>query len=140
MYVYVMGGFNLRGELKAVKIGVTENIEQRVRQLQTGQILEIKSIAAWHTKSRMQAFSAETDMHHQYAKAQMRGEWFRPHIMKSLMYRLNKRMAKMPCLLTEHGSGEYLSAAKQAARRKMELANTYHDLSALSEMKALGIV
>ena len=120
MYVYVLGGFNLRDQLKAVKIGVTENIEQRVRHLQTAQILEIKPIAAWHTKSRMQAFAAEADMHRQYERAQMRGEWFRPHIVQSLMYRLNKRMAKMPCLVTGHGSGEYLAAAKNAARSKSE--------------------
>jgi hypothetical protein len=112
MYVYIMGAHNLRGDLKAVKIGVTDNIEQRIAHLQTAQILEIKLAAAWHTKSRKQAFFVEREMHLRYEKACMRSEWFRPHIMRSAIYRLSEMLRKRPFALDGASCAEYVQAAK----------------------------
>ena len=113
MFVYIFGVFNLRGALKAVKVGVTGNIDQRICELQTGQILEIKLIAAWHTTSRKQAFWVERETHIQYEKAGLRGEWFRPHIMKSLIYRVSESMRKRPFTVQPvDGTADYINAAR----------------------------
>jgi hypothetical protein len=138
MYVYVLGGFNLRGEVKALKIGVTDDVERRIKELQTGQILEIRMIAAWDARSRKQAFAAESEAHARYKKAQMRGEWFRPHILRSLPYWMSDRLRNRPCMVGDKGADEYLDAAKRAERKKVEAEARYHDMSILSEWRSQG--
>ncbi|THD06121.1 GIY-YIG nuclease family protein [Rhodanobacter lindaniclasticus] len=140
MYVYMMGAFNLKGEVKTVKIGVSNDLNKRIAQLQTGQILEIKLIAAWHTNSRAKAFAVESDMHRKLASKCMRGEWFYPWVIESAMYTISDKMGKRPCIVTGLANKKYVAAAKRNEQKKIEAEQQWHDLSVLSEWRSLNLI
>lgn len=138
MFVYLIGAFNLRGAMKAVKIGVSGDLDRRVSQLQTGQILELRLVAAWHTKSRKQAFWVESEMHASFERMQMRGEWFRPYPVETMMHRLSQMMRKQPCVVSGHGCQSYVDAALRHEEKK-DVDGKFHDLAMLAKLRESGL-
>ena len=59
-----------------VKIGVSEGINRRMVEIQTGNPREISLIGLFELKTFHQALAAEHDLHKHFDKYHLRGEWF----------------------------------------------------------------
>lgn len=59
---------------KSVKIGVSKDIESRLKSLQTGHEHQLKLI---YTKPVEDASSLELKLHHKFSDKRVRGEWFK---------------------------------------------------------------
>ena len=66
-----------------IKIGYSNNVNERIRELQTASPYKLILLAAIVGGVRM-----ENDIHKQFSKYRMRGEWFKP--AKELMEFINK--------------------------------------------------
>jgi T5orf172 domain len=69
---------------KCVKIGVTKNLERRLKTLQTANNKELLIVAKFPFDSRMQAFDMERQLHERFAGFRMQGEWFNPGVLKKI--------------------------------------------------------
>jgi len=58
------------------KIGVAKNLARRIEQMQTGNHLELRLIAAIDFKTEQRALTVEKQLHKMYSRARIRGEWF----------------------------------------------------------------
>ena len=86
-YVYfIQSGY---GKKPPIKIGVAENIDKRLLELQPGNPEELKVVASIKCANRMEAFNIESYLHRQLSKRKIRGEWF-----ASCMRRIDKVMSK----------------------------------------------
>lgn len=81
-YVYLIGAYNFRGDLIAVKIGKAREPEKRLASLQTGCPTPLKLLAALrgniHNWSSTKSFEAH--LHEKFSPMRIRGEWFGPDI------------------------------------------------------------
>lgn len=126
MYLYLIGAFDFNDILLAVKIGVTEDVTQRIASMQTGQFCEMKLILAWEVESRKKCFYSESVLHEHYQKKRIRGEWFRVGIMKDAVHVVSDVVGSAPCsvpdvpeCLKQVQDGIYL---KRALRRQLRQA------------------
>lgn len=78
MYVY----FIQAGENGPVKIGVANSVERRLDQLQTGNHLKLTILKKIKCLSKINAFYVESELHHEFRKYRIRGEWFKALILK----------------------------------------------------------
>ena len=58
------------------KIGVAKNVERRLKQIQTGNPLELKLECAIKTDSNAEAYQLESDLHAAFMSKHKHGEWF----------------------------------------------------------------
>jgi len=65
------------GESGPVKIGVTQNIEDRVVNLQTGNPEKINVMRALTLRSKEDAFNLESKLHNKFKDVRLNGEWFK---------------------------------------------------------------
>jgi hypothetical protein len=96
MFLYMVGAFTHK-RIAFIKVGVTNDIAERIRQLQTGQAFEVRLIAAWRAKSRMHAFDKEAEVHRKFGKFRVRGEWYRDHMIRRLRRYIEEMMGAPPC-------------------------------------------
>lgn len=66
-----------------LKIGVTDNIENRVKKLQTGCPFPLNVICMVTIESKSEAFKRESDLLFKLRNERMMGEWFKPQIRRS---------------------------------------------------------
>lgn len=64
-------------KLETYKIGVTDNLEKRIKQLQTGSPEEITVVNYFEYELPKQAFKIEKILHKKFKKHQTQGEWFK---------------------------------------------------------------
>ena len=69
MYVYAIQNTTTGN----IKLGISRNPEQRLKQLQTGNDCTLKLVAYKKAKNK---FKDETTLHYNYSSAHVRGEWF----------------------------------------------------------------
>ena len=69
MYVYAIRNTTTG----AIKLGISRNPQQRLKQLQTGNDCKLELVAYSKAENR---FQDETALHHAHAAAHIRGEWF----------------------------------------------------------------
>jgi len=67
-YLYILSCGDL------LKIGVTNNIEERIKTLQTG---NPQQIILEHIEQRNEAYKIETYLHQQFQSFHVRGEWYK---------------------------------------------------------------
>ena len=70
-YVYILRS----GNTNNFKIGVSKNIENRIKQLQTGAGIELELI--YKSMICSNAFSIEKDVHKHFEEYRTFGEWFK---------------------------------------------------------------
>ena len=80
-YVYFIGelsSIRLRNNQKyrAIKIGLTSDINKRMDQLQTGNSCELVIIALIKCQSRKHSEHIESSIHNRFKHQRIRGEWF----------------------------------------------------------------
>lgn len=69
MYVYAIQNTTTGN----IKLGISRNPEQRLKQLQTGNDCTLKLVAYKKAENK---FKDETTLHYNYSSAHVRGEWF----------------------------------------------------------------
>ena len=74
-YVYIIKCCN--GKNYPIKIGVADNPEKRMSELQTGSPYGLALISKIEMPSRQAAYNLECWLHKRFASARMTGEWFR---------------------------------------------------------------
>lgn len=74
MYVYFIRSLCKKG---FIKIGVSNNPELRLNDMQTGNPYELKLEAKVKCNSDNHAYRIEKHLHRQYKRKRVRGEWFR---------------------------------------------------------------
>ena len=79
-YVYFISD-----EHERVKIGITNNVNERLRYLQNGNadLLKISKVIA--VPNREAAFSLERDMQELFWRARLRGEWYDARMVEKTM-------------------------------------------------------
>lgn len=60
----------------AVKIGISNNVEARIRDLQVGNPNDLTLYAAIGVKTRLVAQYLEKELHKHFGERHLRGEWF----------------------------------------------------------------
>lgn len=70
--VYMIGA----GAGRPCKIGVSDNVSNRLRQLQNGHADKLRLWGVWYFASRADAAAAEKFLHRSYQEKRMEGEWF----------------------------------------------------------------
>jgi predicted GIY-YIG superfamily endonuclease len=76
MYVY----FLQAGKDGPIKIGATSELERRLKQMQTGNHLELNYIACIPCDNKGEALKLEADFHRFFLRQRIRGEWFKGEI------------------------------------------------------------
>jgi len=74
-YVYIIKCCN--GKNYPIKIGVADNPEKRLSELQTGSPYGLALISKFEMPSREAAYNLECWLHKRFKSARMSGEWFR---------------------------------------------------------------
>lgn len=74
-YLYIMRN----GRTNEYKIGITNDLNRRHAQLQTGCPHELRNVKQWQHYDRKKIFEYETTIHRFYAHKKIRenGEWFK---------------------------------------------------------------
>ena len=62
-----------------VKIGITTDVEKRLRQLQTASPFKLYPVFISEKLTRSEAFAFESRMHREFEPRKMSGEWFNVH-------------------------------------------------------------
>ena len=77
MFLYYMAAIDeMIGHIVALKIGVAEDVDERLKQLQTGcphALFVLKSIEC---KDKASAHRLEGRMHNRFSSDNLQGEWF----------------------------------------------------------------
>lgn len=87
-----------------IKVGVTMDIDERLRSLQTANPYELKVLASICCKSKRHAFELEQDIHVKLKRYRVRGEWFSHEIEKEIPKILARDM-------------EYINSKSRAGRK-----------------------
>ena len=66
----------------SIKIGVADDPDGRLKQLQTGNHGELFVIAKFPFQSREEALSMEKELHGKFSNDRMSGEWFHKRILR----------------------------------------------------------
>lgn len=92
MYVYIIQSGNKPKH--PVKIGMSDNPEGRVKQLQTGNPVELRLLVIFKCDSRAHAFNLEHTLHKLLNSRHISGEWF--SVSKSNIYKTINSIANNP--------------------------------------------
>lgn len=121
-YVYFIKNM----ETKKVKIGLTDNIRQRVRDLKTAAGAKLVPLFAFEYSSRDQAKKAERELHEIFAKKRVsidgiKTEWFMPSVEKEAyaLARMTELTESYFCGLHEGGDKELLDKYFNDERRRI---------------------
>jgi hypothetical protein len=90
----------------SIKIGVSDDPQARLAQLQTGAEKQLRIIATFPMESREAAFAMEGDLHRKYDHLRMSGEWFKRRILREMKVggkRLIGGTSKNPMVRTRDG-------------------------------------
>ena len=79
-YIY----FIQQGDAGPVKIGHTNNLSQRVCYMQTGNPEKLHLRISVGPMTKLMAARTEKDFHRHFANQSVRGEWYKPTIMRRL--------------------------------------------------------
>lgn len=131
MFVYMIGAFSPK-RLVSIKVGVTKDVAKRIKQIQTGQALEVRLIAAWKAKGRLHAFDVEASVHRQFGKQRVRGEWYRDYMIRRLRGYLESALGEAAV------NGQNSGAARRRERTVPEHA--IHDLRVTSWLRSNGLL
>lgn len=86
-YVYfIQCGFG------SVKIGVSDDPDERCATLQTGSQKPLRVIARFPMQNKAEAYAMERALHERLAPWRMKGEWFRKAILRELRGPGRKRL------------------------------------------------
>lgn len=77
------------GDLAPVKIGIADDIDKRMQELQIGNSRRLVLAAKLGPFTRARAFDIEMKMHSKFHKHRIRGEWFTGVVLKQ-MYRIQE--------------------------------------------------
>lgn len=81
-YVYfIQHGFG------SIKIAVSNDPEERCKNLQTGNQKKLRVVAQFPFKSRKEALQVEKDLHKVFEFARLEGEWFHKKILSKFKSR-----------------------------------------------------
>lgn len=80
----------MKGQRGNIKIGVSKNPYDRLKELQTGHSAKLKIIEMFPFESRMQAYATEKQLHRRYQRHKVRGEWFKYDMYLEFKGRLEK--------------------------------------------------
>lgn len=81
LWVKIMNVYFVRaGNRGAIKIGMADNVEKRVAELQCGNASKLNIISVIKCDSREQAFDTERRIHKFFKRQCIRGEWFAGNI------------------------------------------------------------
>jgi predicted GIY-YIG superfamily endonuclease len=72
------------------KVGMTKNVQARVKQLQTGHPMSLSVAKVFSFESKMQALHIEKSIHKMYRNHKMKGEWFNKSWFKVFCAQLDK--------------------------------------------------
>lgn len=86
-YLYIISAG--RFENAPVKIGVADDVQQRLTELQCGNHEELYITAAIPCRSRRHAYGIETFLHKSFKKWRIRGEWFSSKCVSLIPERLD---------------------------------------------------
>ena len=82
-----------------IKIGVANNVESRLKFLQTGCPEKLSLIIEIICKSRKHAFEIEKQLHKRFGFLRLNGEWFKPRI-KGMISQI--REIPEECIIKHH--------------------------------------
>jgi predicted GIY-YIG superfamily endonuclease len=68
----------------SIKIGVSDDPEIRLKQMQTGTSRILRIIAKFPFANRTEAFNMEKQLHVEYAYLRTTGEWFKRRLLHDL--------------------------------------------------------
>lgn len=71
-YVYF-----IRDGVGHIKIGIAQNVENRLKALQTSNACDLEIYKIFKVDSRYDAKSLEKELHSKFKKFRVRGEWFK---------------------------------------------------------------
>jgi predicted GIY-YIG superfamily endonuclease len=80
-YVYFM-----QAGKSHIKIGVSDDPDARVRELQTGAFKTLHVIARFPFPSRAAAFEVEKELHRKFSHLKVSGEWFKRAIIRDMKH------------------------------------------------------
>ena len=89
MYVYLIQSGNK--PKSPIKIGMSDNPEKRIKQLQTGNPVQLRLVLSIKCKSRAGAFKLESDMHNLLHKMNIINEWY--SVVRSNVYKALNELA-----------------------------------------------
>ena len=103
------------------KIGVAQDVESRIQQLQTGngnKIKEIYSIELYHL-----AFTIEKELHTTFKMCRVTGEWFKlaEYELELVLLKLRFEKEKLSIVGTEEMQEHYTYLHKKARESEIEL-------------------
>lgn len=76
-YLYVIGMREGGIDLPYSKLGISDNVDRRIRDMTTGTPFDIFCEYSVPLENRLAALAAETKMHIELDGVRVRGEWFR---------------------------------------------------------------
>lgn len=71
----------------SIKIGVSDNPEERCKQLQTGNQKKLRVICKFPFERRRTALDLERELHEKFKEHRLEGEWFRKSILRKFKNR-----------------------------------------------------
>lgn len=78
----------------SIKIGVSDDPERRLKELQTATSRQLRLIAKLCLPNRAAAFDLEKDLHAAYGHLRGTGEWFKPRILREMKVNLGDGRGK----------------------------------------------
>jgi hypothetical protein len=78
----------------SIKIGVSEDPDRRLKELQTGTSRQLRLIAKLCLPNRAAAFDLEKELHIAYGYLRGSGEWFKPAILRQMRMNLGDGRGK----------------------------------------------
>lgn len=81
-HIYVVGAYSHENDskLRAVKVGIADDIVKRMYTLFTGNHLPCRVVQYWALESRAKARLLEQRAHAHFRDCRLSGEWFRPPV------------------------------------------------------------
>ena len=71
-YVYF-----IRDGLEHIKIGVANNVKNRIKELQTANPMKLEYFYGMHVKTSEDAYDLEEELHKKFSNIRLMGEWFK---------------------------------------------------------------
>ena len=100
----------------SIKIGVSDNPEKRLKQLQTGNHGSLFIIAKFPFETRREALSLEYDLHKMFKNDKINGEWFK----KSILRKFKDRSKIFPNIFRPLSKGECLNSYHKGYKRQSQ--------------------
>lgn len=78
----------------AIKIGVADNVDRRLSELQTANHAELTVISIMPCESKQRAYTLEKRLHSAFSKENIRGEWFESTVSMKRADKILTKIAK----------------------------------------------